>query len=84
MRILVIGRADHPARTRVYVGGTGTIELAGDSQLAANLYAPHAAIALSASATVYGSLFVRRLDHSAPLTIHDDVDVRRADIACPP
>src|SRR6185503_13731304 len=31
-----IGRADHPARTRVYVGGSGTIELSGDSQLAGN------------------------------------------------
>jgi hypothetical protein len=80
---LVIGRQDHPARTRVYIGGTGTLELAGDSQLATNLYAPHAAVALSANATVYGSLFVRQLAQSAPLTIHYDVDVRRADIACP-
>lgn len=81
---LVIGRVDHPARTRVYVGGTGTIDLSGDSQLATNFYAPHAALALSANATVYGSLFVRRLDQAAPLAIHYDVDVRRADIACPP
>jgi len=78
-----IGRADHPARTRVYVGGSGTIELSGDSQLAGNLYAPRAAIALSGTATVHGSLFVRRLDQSGPVTIHYDVDVRRADIACP-
>lgn len=81
---LAIGRVDHPARTRVYVGGTGTIALSDDSHLASNFYAPHAAVALSASAAVYGSLFVRRLDQSAPLTIHYDVDVRRADIACPP
>jgi hypothetical protein len=81
---LVIGRVDHPARTRVYVGGTGTIDLAGNSQLATNFYAPHAAVALSANATMYGSLFVRRLDQAAPLAIHYDVDVRRADIACPP
>jgi hypothetical protein len=78
-----IGRADHPSRTRVYIAGTNSIQLSGDSQLAANLYAPRAALALSAQATVYGSVFVRRLDQSAPLTIHYDVDVRRADIACP-
>lgn len=80
---IVIGRADHPARTRVYVGGAGTMELSGDSQIAANLYAPGAAIALSGSATVFGSLFVRRLDQAAPIAIHYDVDVRRADVACP-
>ncbi len=80
---IVIGRADHPARTRVYIGGAGTIELSGDSRLAANLYAPRAAVAASATATVFGSLFVRRLDQAAPFTIHYDVDVRRADIACP-
>ncbi|HEY6178790.1 MAG TPA: hypothetical protein VIX73_30270, partial [Kofleriaceae bacterium] len=81
---IVIGRADHPARTRIYLAGTGTTELSGNSQLSANLYAPNTAIALSATASVHGSLFVRRLDQSAPLTIHYDIDVRRADIACPP
>ena len=80
---VVIGRADHPARTRVYVGGAGTMNLSGDSQLAANLYAPRAAVALSGAATVFGSLFVRRLDQAAPIGIHYDVDVRRADVACP-
>src|SRR5207249_1300391 len=50
---IVLGRDDHPARTRVYVGGSGTIELSGDSHLAANLYAPGAAVALSGSATVH-------------------------------
>jgi hypothetical protein len=80
---LRIGRADHPARTRIYVAGAGTMNLSGDSQLAANLYAPSAALALSAAATVYGSLFVRRLDQAAPVAIHYDVDVRRADVGCP-
>jgi len=80
---VTIGRADHPARTRVYVGGSGTIELSGDSQLAANLYAPRAAVALSAPLTVFGSLFVRSLQQAAPVAIHYDVDVRRADVACP-
>jgi hypothetical protein len=32
---------------------------------------------------VYGSLFVRRLDQAAPVTIHYDIDVRRADVGCP-
>lgn len=80
---IVIGSADHPARTRVYIGGEGTIDLSGDSQLATNFYAPRAAVALSGNTTVFGSLFVRRLDQAAPVTIHYDIDVRRADVGCP-
>lgn len=80
---MTIGRADHPSRTRVYIGGTGTIDLSGDSSIAANIYAPRAAIALSGTTTIFGSLFVRRLDQAAPVTIHYDVDIRRADVACP-
>ena len=80
---IVIGRADHPARTRVYVGGTGTINLSGDSELATNFYAPRAAVALSGPATVFGSLFVKSIEQAAPITIHYDVDVRRADVGCP-
>jgi len=80
---IVIGRADHPARTRVYVGGTGTINLSGDSELATNFYAPRAAVALSGAATVFGSLFVKSLEQAAPIKIHYDVNVRRADVGCP-
>lgn len=80
---LMLGRADHPARTRVYIGGPGTIQLSGGSELSANLYAPLAALAVSGGAVVYGSLFARRLDQSAPVMIHYDVDVLRADVACP-
>lgn len=79
---ITAGDPAHPSRTRIYVGGTGTIPLSGDSQLAANIYAPQSAVALSAPATIFGSLFVRRIDQAAPLTIHYDEDVLRADVGC--
>jgi hypothetical protein len=79
---MMAGDTNHPSRTRIYVGGAGTINLSGDSQLAANVYAPAAAVALSAPATIFGSLFVRRLDQAAPVTIHYDEDVLRADVGC--
>lgn len=79
---MMAGDTNHPSRTRIYVGGAGTINLSGDSQLAANVYAPGAAVALSAPATIFGSLFVRRLDQAAPVTIHYDEDVLRADVGC--
>ncbi|MBV8762869.1 MAG: hypothetical protein JO257_36630 [Deltaproteobacteria bacterium] len=79
---ITIGDPAHPSRTRVYVGGNGTINLSGDSQIAANVYAPTSAIAMSAPATVFGSLFVRTLQQAAPLVIHYDEDVQRSDVGC--
>lgn len=79
---ITAGDPAHPSRTRIYAGGSGTIPLSGDSQIAANIYAPRAAVALSAPATIFGSLFVRRLDQAAAVTIHYDEDVLRADVGC--
>jgi hypothetical protein len=79
---ITVGDVDHPSRTRIYVGGSGTIPLSGDSLIAANVYAPRSAIALSAPSTIFGSLFVRRIDQAGPLTIHYDEDVLRADVGC--
>jgi hypothetical protein len=81
---ITAGDANRPSRTRIYIGASGTIDLSGDSQLAANIYAPTSAIALSAPATIYGSLFVRRLDQAAPVVIHYDEDVLRSDVGCIP
>ncbi|HEY5923475.1 MAG TPA: hypothetical protein VIV11_17465 [Kofleriaceae bacterium] len=79
---ITAGDPDHPSRTRIYVGGSGTIQLSGDALIAANIYAPSSAVALSAPSTIFGSLFVRRIDQAAPLTIHYDEDVLRADVGC--
>jgi hypothetical protein len=79
---IVAGDPARPSRTRLYVGGTGDIEISGDSQLAGNLYAPRAALILSGTSTVFGSLFVRRLVQAAPVSIHYDLDVLRADNGC--
>ena len=70
------------SRPRLSLGGSGTIPLSGDAEIAANIYAPRAAFALSAPATIFGSLFVRRLDQAAAVTIHYDEDVLRADVGC--
>ena len=79
---ITAGDPDHPSRTRIYIGASDTINLSGDSNLAANIYAPTSAIALSAPATIFGSLFVRRLDQAAPVIIHYDEDVLRSDVGC--
>jgi hypothetical protein len=79
---IIAGDPAHPSRTRIYVGGSSAIQLSGDSRLAANIYAPRSAIALSAPSTIFGSMFVRRIDQAAPLAIHYDEDVLRADVGC--
>jgi hypothetical protein len=70
----LVGSPANPARARTYVGGTGTVNLQGASQLAGNLYAPQAELVLggSAATTLFGSIFAARLSASADLTVHFD------------
>jgi hypothetical protein len=77
------GSAARPSKARLYVGGTGGINLTGSSLFAGNLYAPRAVLALSGPVELFGSLFVRQLQQAAPVTIHYDTDVLEADIGCP-
>lgn len=79
---IVAGDPDHPSRTRIYVGGAGTIQPSGDSLIAANVYAPNSVIESSATSTIFGSLFVRDIQYTAALTIHYDEDVLRANLGC--
>jgi hypothetical protein len=76
---LRLGRAANPARVRVYVGGTGTVNLQNAAQLSGNLYAPRAEVVLGSSApvTVFGSIFAGRLNAGADLTVHFDESVAR-------
>jgi hypothetical protein len=68
-----VGDPANPARARMYVGGT-SVNLAGATTLAGNLYAPHAALTLGASAPtiLYGAIFALKFQGSADLTIHYD------------
>ena len=79
-----IGSAANPAKARTYVGGGGTVNLQKAATLAGNLYAPRAEIVLGGAATVFGSLFARRLSTQGDLTIHYDEAVLHAGSGCPP
>ena len=80
---LSFGSPAAPADARLYVGGGGAINLAGNSVIAGNLYAPRADLVISGGAEVFGALLVQRVVHSAPLSLHHDVAVRRAGDSCP-
>jgi hypothetical protein len=62
---------------RLYLGGAGTLPLAGGGELHAALYAPRAELVLSAPLYVYGGLFVRRVAASAALAMHYDASLGR-------
>ena len=86
--ILSIGRGRYgdparPARTRIYVGGTGDVTLVGATDFVGNVYAPRARITAPGATTVYGSLFGRRVDMPGYLDIRYDRAILDADADCP-
>ncbi|ACY15814.1 DUF7305 domain-containing protein [Haliangium ochraceum] len=80
---LNIGDVVEPARTRVYLGGVGAINLNAPGLLGAHLYAPQTDLALGGGAELFGGVFVNRLLTSGPVAIHHDTRVRRSSSACP-
>jgi cytoskeletal protein CcmA (bactofilin family) len=81
---LRIGAPAEPARTRVYVGGAGGINLSAASVLAANVYAPLIDMSFSAGAEIFGAAFVGRIVASGAMRIHHDTSVHDAASTCPP
>lgn len=80
----VLGSATAPSRARLYVGGTGTLQLSGAAISAGNLYAPRAELVAAGGLELYGSAFVRRVSSTGPIVIHYDRSVSRAGEECPP
>jgi hypothetical protein len=80
-----LGDAAAPSRARIYVGGTGTVNLQNATTLAGNVYAPRSEVVLgTGSTTVFGSLFANRVNAHGSLAIHFDVGVLQAGASCPP
>ena len=57
----LLGDPRRPAATRIYVGGTGDIAVAGLNAFAGNLYAPSANVLVGGVGKVYGSLFGKNI-----------------------
>lgn len=77
-----IGSEDAPARARLYVGGTGTVNLSASTTFAGNLYAPRAELVTSGAVELFGAAFVRRLSASGSVTIHYDTAILEAGDDC--
>jgi len=78
-----LGDVSQPANARIYVGGDGTLELAGGATFAGNVYAPRAELVTPAAVEVFGSLFARRIAASGPLTVHYDRALGATGEGCP-
>jgi hypothetical protein len=77
------GDRARPARTRVYVGGTGDVTLVGASGFVGNVYAPNARITAPGATTVYGSLFGRLVEMPGYLDVRYDRAILDVDRECP-
>lgn len=78
------GDRARPARTRIYVGGSGDVTVVGASGFVGNVYAPHARITALGATTVYGSLFGRQIDMPGYLDVHYDRAILDVGADCPP
>ncbi len=70
---VTLGNASTAPNVRLYVGGAGTLDVAGEAVIAGLVYAPHAELVTRDTLTTYGSLFVRRAAPLGDVTLHYDV-----------
>ena len=79
---LNFGNQATPARVRLYMGGTGNINLSGNAVIGGNIYAPGSSLVPSGTLEVFGSIFVGGFNPSAPVKIHHDIAILNASQEC--
>ena len=80
----VLGDPARPSATRIYVGGTGDIAVAGLNPFAGNLYAPTANVLVGGIGKVFGSLFGKNVIAAGLLDVGFDESVRDGVECTPP
>ncbi len=70
--LLELGTTATRGRVRVYTGGAGSLEFAGNTTLSGSLYAPGAELVTSATFEVFGAVLARRVSTSGDLKLHYD------------
>lgn len=80
----ILGDPARPRATRVYVGGTGDIAVAGLNAFVGNLYAPTANVLVGGVGRVYGSLFGKNVVAAGFLDVGYDESIRETRPGCPP
>jgi hypothetical protein len=67
----VLGNVDAPARARIYVAGPN-VTANGESRLAANVYAPNAAVGLNGPHVTRGALYAKGVDFNGNFDLEYD------------
>lgn len=80
----LFGDPERPSATRIYVGGTGDVAIAGASAFVGNLYAPSANILIGGVGRVDGALFGKNVVAAGFLDLGYDASIRDAGEQCPP
>jgi hypothetical protein len=80
----LFGDPARPSATRIYVGGTGDIAIAGAGAFVGNLYAPSANILIGGFGKVYGSLFGKNINAAGFLDLGYDTSITELSESCPP
>jgi hypothetical protein len=80
----LFGDPERPSATRVYVGGTGDVAIAGASTFVGNLYAPSANVLVGGLGRVRGALFGKNVIAAGFLDLGYDASIREAGEGCPP
>ena len=78
------GDRARPSATRVYVGGTGDVAIAGYAAFVGNLYAPSANVVIGGYGQIYGSLFGKNINAAGFLSVGYDESIRQPSSECPP
>jgi hypothetical protein len=80
----ILGDPARPRATRIYVGGSGDIAVAGLNAFVGNLYAPTANVLVGGVGRVYGSLFGKNVVAAGFLDVGYDESIREGSPGCPP
>ena len=80
----LFGDPERPSATRIYVGGTGDVAIAGVSAFVGNLYAPRANILVGGLGQARGALFGKNVIAAGFLDLGYDASIRDAGDGCPP
>ncbi|MEM9862713.1 MAG: hypothetical protein AAF938_13915 [Myxococcota bacterium] len=72
---LRLGSIDAPRRSRMYVGGEGTINLTAGATLAGNIFAPNAGLVTAGNVELYGSMLAQRVSAAGAIDVHFDTGI---------
>jgi hypothetical protein len=82
--LAVFGDKARPADTRIYVGGSGNVNLVGAGEFVGNVYAPLSLVTAPGYLDVYGSIFAKDFQVPGYADFNYDSAITQIGSNCPP